>query len=89
MKFYVDARFTPGADPAPSMPAEIKRVGELVDEGFIELLWKRIDNTGAYLVVSADDEAAARAQLDTLPFVAEGTMSIAIDEVEQLYGVGA
>lgn len=85
MRFYVDARFTPGSDPQPSMQAEIKRVGELKDEGFIELLFRRIDGTGAYLVVTAEDEASARATLDTLPFVAEGTMSIAIDEVEQLY----
>lgn len=85
MQFYVDAQFTPGSDPGPSMQAEIKRVGELKEEGFIELLFKRLDDTGAYLVVTADDEASARATLDTLPFVAEGTMSIAIDAVEQLY----
>jgi hypothetical protein len=85
MRFYVDARFTPGSDPAPSMQAEIKRVGELKDEGFIDVLFRRLDGTGAYLVVTADDEAAARATLDTLPFVEEGTMSIAIDAVEQLY----
>jgi hypothetical protein len=84
MKFYVDARFTPDSDPAPSMEAEIKRVGELRESGFIELLYKRVDNTGAYLVVNDESLDAARAQLDTLPFVEEGTMSIVIDEVEQL-----
>ncbi len=84
MKFYVDARFTPGSDPAPTMQAEIRRVGELREEGFIELLYRRTDGTGAYLVVNDDSLAGAKAQLDTLPFVQEGTMSIAIDEVEQL-----
>ncbi len=84
MKFYVDARFTPGSDPGPTMEAEVRRVAEMREQGFIELLYKRTDGTGAYLVVNDDSRAGAEAQLDTLPFVQEGTMSIAIDEIEQL-----
>ncbi len=83
MRFVVDARFTPDADPQPRLEDEKRRVAELRDEGFIELLFRRIDGTGAYLVVTAESEAAARERLDTLPFVEIAIMTMALDEVEQ------
>ena len=58
MKFFVDARFVEGKDPAPQMEAEVRRVGELRTEGLIEQVLRRLDNTGAYLVMEAPDQAA-------------------------------
>ncbi|ODU07624.1 MAG: hypothetical protein ABS81_00520 [Pseudonocardia sp. SCN 72-86] len=84
MKFHVDARFVAGKDPAPEMAAEVARVGELRAEGVIELLIRRTDDTGAYLVLEAPDEAAARAAIDTLPFARSGTMRFTVDAVEIL-----
>jgi hypothetical protein len=84
MRFCVDARFTPDADPAPSMAAEIVRVAEMRASGFIELIYRRLDGTGAYLIVIEENLDAALAQLSSLPFVAESTMSVSIDPIEQL-----
>lgn len=84
MRFLVDARFTPDADPGPRMEDEKRRVAELREEGFIEAVLRRLDGTGAYLVVTADSEAAAHERLDTLPFVQIGIMTMKLDEVEQL-----
>jgi len=84
MRFFVDARFTPGADPEPRMEDEKLRVRELRDEGLIEQLFRRIDGTGAYLVVTDESADAVRQRLDTLPFVQDGIMTIQIDEIETL-----
>jgi muconolactone delta-isomerase len=84
MRFFVDARFTPGADPEPRMEDEKRRVRELRDEGFIEQLFRRLDGTGAYLVVTEDSADAVHARLDTLPFVEIGIMRMQVDEIETL-----
>ena len=84
MRFFVDARFTPGADPDPRMDDEKRRVQELRDEGFIEQLFRRLDGTGAYLVVTADTPDAVHERLDTLPFVEIGIMTMQVDEIETL-----
>jgi hypothetical protein len=84
MRFWVDARFATDADPAPSMAAEVVRVRELRGSGFIEAIYRRLDGTGAYLMVVEENPADALAQLRTLPFVAEGTMSVSVAPVEQL-----
>lgn len=84
MRFLVDARFTPGSDPEPRMEDERTRVRELREEGLIEQLFRRIDGTGAYLVVGEESEDAARLRLETLPFVEDGTMSLTIEEIETL-----
>jgi muconolactone delta-isomerase len=84
MRFFVDARFTPGADPEPRMEDEKQRIRELRDEGFIEQLFRRLDGTGAYLVVTEDSVDAVHARLDTLPFVEIGIMRMQVDEIETL-----
>jgi muconolactone delta-isomerase len=82
MRFHVDARLAPGCDIAPWLADEQRRIRELHDEGFIELLWRRTDGTGAWLVVSAQNEDAATRQLATLPFVAVGIMTMDLSPVE-------
>jgi len=82
MRFHVDARLVPEAEIAPWLADEQRRIRELHDEGFIELLFRRTDGTGAWLVVCAEDQASAARQLDTLPFVAAGIMTMDLSPVE-------
>jgi hypothetical protein len=82
MKWHVDARLVAGADIAPRLLDEQRRIRELHDAGFIEQLFRREDGTGAWLVVEAESEASARRQLDTLPFVEIGIMTMGLSAVE-------
>jgi muconolactone delta-isomerase len=66
------------------MEDEKRRIRELRDEGFIEQLFRRLDGTGAYLVVTADTTDAVHERLDTLPFVEIGIMTMQVDEIETL-----
>ena len=84
MKFFVDARFVPGQDPAPQMEAEVQRVRELREEGLIEQVLRRLDDTGAYLVMEARDRAAVDAALVSLPFAQSRTMTFKVDAIEAL-----
>lgn len=84
MKFHVDARFVEGKDPAEEMAAEVGRVSELRAAGLIEQVIKRLDDSGAYLLMEAPSEAAITEAIDTLPFARSGTMSFTIDAVELL-----
>jgi muconolactone delta-isomerase len=84
MKFFVDARFTPGANPAPELEAEKRRVAELRDAGLIEQVLRRLDNTGAFLVMEAPDSRAVDAALASLPFALSETMTFSVDPIEPL-----
>jgi hypothetical protein len=82
VNFLVDARLVAGADVAPFLAAEQRRIRELHDAGFIELLYRRIDGTGAWLIVTERDEESAERQLDTLPFVEVGIMTMQLSEID-------
>jgi hypothetical protein len=84
MRFHVDARVVPGADIQPRLLEEQRRIKELYREGFIEQLVRRTDGTGAWLIVSARDEASAQRQLATLPFVEVGIMTMDLTRVESV-----
>jgi muconolactone delta-isomerase len=84
MKFFVDARFTPGATPAPELEAEKRRVAELRDEGVIEQVLRRLDDTGAFLVIEALDSRAVDAALASFPFAVSKTMTFSVDPIESL-----
>jgi hypothetical protein len=62
----------------------VRRVGELRNAGVIEQVIRRLDDSGAYLLIEAQDEAAVTAALDSLPFAKSGTMTFAVDPVEVL-----
>lgn len=82
MKFHVDARLVPGADIQPRLADEQQRIRELHAAGFIEQLARRIDGTGAWLIVDGTDEASAQRQLATLPFVEIGIMTMELSAIE-------
>jgi hypothetical protein len=82
VRFHVDARLVPGADIEPRLADEQRRIRELYDDGFIEQLFRREDATGAWLIVSAEDEDTANRELDTLPFVEIGIMTMELSAIE-------
>jgi hypothetical protein len=84
MKFFVDARFVPGADPAPELEAEIRRVRELRDAGLIEQVLRRLDDTGAFLVMEAPDARALDAAVASLPFALSETMTFTVEAIDPL-----
>ena len=85
MLFFVDARIVPGADIEPHLEEEVAAVKELVEQGFIERLYRREDETGAYLIVNAESTEVAQQILDALPFPQRGLMEMHVEPVEHLY----
>jgi muconolactone delta-isomerase len=84
MKFFVDARFTPGANPAAELEAEKRRVAELREVGVIEQVLRRLDDTGAFLVMEALDSRAVDDALASLPFAVSNTMTFTVEPIESL-----
>jgi hypothetical protein len=84
MLFLVDARIVPGSDIAPLLEEEKREVAKLREAGFIEQLMRRLDDTGAWLVVSDDTAESAQRRLDALPFVRAGVMTMQLSGVERL-----
>jgi hypothetical protein len=65
-------------DPSSLFPAEGARMAELVSSGLVESVWLKADWSGAELVVTSDDEDAARAVVDRLPIARAGLTSFAL-----------
>jgi len=84
MIFFGDARFTPGADYAPHLEDEKRAVNDMREQGFIIQLFRRLDDTGALLILEDDSPESATDRLNTLPFVRLGLMTIPVTEIEQL-----
>ena len=84
MLFVVDARISDGADIQPLLADEIKAVESLRADGFIQQLFRRLDGTGAWLVVEAPSADEARHRLDALPFVVGDVMTMALSPSERL-----
>lgn len=82
MLFHVDARFVAGRDPQPQMEAEVAAVAALREEGFIVRLFKRLDNSGAWIIVDAQSEEDAQTRMDALPFPQDGVMTMTVSAIE-------
>lgn len=82
MRFHVDARVLPGADIQPRLVDEQRRIGNRIANGSSSNSARRTDGTGAWLIVSAPDEAFSQRQLATLPFVEIGITTIDPTQVE-------
>lgn len=67
MKFL--AVSTNVADPRPYIEAETDRMGDLMAEGVVEIVYPKADWSGAVVIVEAADEATAQDRLGTLPLV--------------------
>ena len=68
-------------DPAPHIPAEIARTGELVEAGVVERVPLKANRSGAVLVLDVPDITAARAAVDSLPLVTHGLTRFELTEV--------
>ena len=68
-------------DSTPYLQAEGARMAELQQDGLIELMLLKADWSGAVLVLRADDLAAARQAVDSLPLVAHGITSFELTGV--------
>lgn len=79
MKFMAESHNT--GDPTPHLQDEGVRIGELIQAGILESILLKADRSGAYLVLNADDHAAARAAVDGLPLAANGLTSFEVTEV--------
>ncbi len=67
---------------APHLPAESKKALQLVAADVVREIYSRADAKGAILVLEAESEEAARAQLNELPLVQAGMLEL------ELYPVG-
>jgi hypothetical protein len=82
MRLLVIGTWSPTDPKVPNLLVqEQQRTGELVKEGFVQQLLLRADGAGGYMLVTADSVAAAREQLDTLPFMTAGVMRIELVEL--------
>lgn len=68
-------------DPAKHLEAEAARSRELLQSGVFERLLVRSDNSGAFILLHAEDETAARNILATMPLVIAGISTIKLTEV--------
>jgi hypothetical protein len=69
---------------APYVDGEMRVVGELKAEGVIKAVYRRAAGPGVYLILEGPSLEAVRAHMDTLPFVAEGLMTLDYDEIYEI-----
>jgi hypothetical protein len=62
-------------DSTPYLQAEGARMHELQQAGIVETVFLKADRSGAIVLLRADDAAAARDALGSLPLVANGITS--------------
>lgn len=67
---FTDAQF------APHIEAERQQVRQLYKDGVLRTIWVRKDTPGAVMLLECNDEAAARAALDSLPLAKRGMLEV-------------
>ena len=75
------------ADPsalAPYLEEEKRVLRELKVEGVIKAAYRRTAGPGAYLLLEGTGIDAVRERMNTLPFVAEGLMTLEYDEIYEI-----
>lgn len=82
------AGLTP-ADAAAGSRAEAARVWELYRDGVIREVSFRTDRRDVVILLEAEDIAAARAALDSLPFVAAGAVTFELIGLQAYDGWGS
>ena len=69
---------------APFVEDEMRVVGELKAEGLMKSVYRRAAGPGVLMLLEGESEDAVRARMDTLPFVAEGLMTIEYEEIYEI-----
>ena len=59
-------------------------VGELKAEGIMKAVYRRAAGPGVYLLLEGSSIDAIRDQVDTLPFVVEGLMTLDYEEIYEI-----
>ena len=68
-------------DPTPYLSEEGARLRQLQDAGIVDTVLLKADWSGAVLLLTAPDGAAARAAVDSLPLVSNGVTRFELTEV--------
>ena len=68
----------------PFIDEEMRVVAQLKAEGVIRVLYRRAAGPGTVIILEADSLDAMRERMSTLPFVAEGLMSLEYEEVYEI-----
>ncbi|MFC0449943.1 hypothetical protein CJ179_01510 [Rhodococcus sp. ACS1] len=84
MKFVVIATPVPSVDRTPLQAEETRAVQSLHSRGVIERVYSRVDGAQSYTFVEAESAAAARAEIEHLPFYIAGAMTVEIHEVRHV-----
>jgi hypothetical protein len=69
---------------APHVENEMRVVGELKAEGVIQAAYRRAVGPGVYLILEGSSIDRVQEQVDKLPFVVEGLMTLAYEEIYQI-----
>ncbi len=86
MKFLAVSDNT--ADPRPFIEQETAQINELTRAGVLEQVYLKADFSGAVLIVEAQDQEAATAQLGTLPLVRHEVTSFRLTPLAPAVGWG-
>jgi hypothetical protein len=69
---------------APHVENEMRVVGELKAEGVIQAVYRRAAGPGVYLILEGSSIDRIQEQVDKLPFVVEGLMTLDYEEIYQI-----
>jgi hypothetical protein len=68
----------------PFIDSAMRAVAELKAEGLIKSVYRRAAGPGTVLILEGDNMNAIRERLSSLPFVAEGLMTLEYEEVYEI-----
>jgi hypothetical protein len=68
----------------PYVDDEMRVVGELKADGVMKAIYRRAAGPGVYLLLEGPSVDAVRGQMDTLPFVIEGLMTLDYEEIYEI-----
>lgn len=68
----------------PHIDDEMRVIGELKAEGVMKAVYRRVAGPGVYLILEGSTADSVREQLDTLPFVVEGLMTLDYEEIYEI-----
>ncbi len=68
----------------PQVNDEMRAVEELKAEGVMKAVYRRAAGPGVYLLPAGSSIDAIRDRVDTLPFVAEGLMTLDYEEIYEI-----
>jgi hypothetical protein len=68
----------------PFIDDEMRVVRQLKDEGVMKAVYRRAAGPGVVIILEGESMDAIRRRVDTLPFIVEGLMTLAYEEVYEI-----